>query len=142
VKDTGKQWNGIPVYVADDDGPEFTIINVGSKDEPKPALVVGQNLENSYERELDKVAVNYLVGQVLSGKSEPLNEAARQETRKQSHKAMKVTYPDGEVEIIKGATEAKKTGDTTMEFRDEYGGVIKTVDFTGMLRYETIQVEK
>jgi hypothetical protein len=57
-------------------------------------------------------------------------------------KAMKVTYPDGTVEIVKDAVEAKKIGGTTMEFRDEAGAIVRIIEFNGLLRYETVQIEE
>jgi hypothetical protein len=54
VRDTGETWDGLPVYILDEDTNVFRIQNIGTKEQPKAALVVGMNLSKNYKTEFSE----------------------------------------------------------------------------------------
>ena len=83
MRDSGKQWLGVPVYIADGDSSEIQIAT-RSKENPVPMWIVSQKLFADIESNFPKERPNlmYLLGQFERGKLEPLNAAAEEEDRR------------------------------------------------------------
>lgn len=72
---TDNTWEDVPVYLAKDKSDAWDLINIGTKEEPSPAFLVGQkmldNIQSNYSKQ--QPALVYLINQFRDGKLELLD---------------------------------------------------------------------